>query len=1201
MPRYKSRSTIHGPLNFYFLKLLLSAVLALASVNSNIKHIKQDLVSEVKFYNNTTSFIFGNSLSPRCNLQHFSLLLTRPNADLAALVRPCSIRRSCLCKLSYKSKRSWLLLILLLAGDVEVNPGPHGRGSTRAKYPCGICRKACRWGQKAIACDGCGEWYHSSCAFVSSYNYEILANTSLTWCCFSCGLPNFSSGLFDNSTLPHSFNIFNTLNNSDSDSFTNGEASPSKFHPKSSSTPNSKNNNQKNCKGNPPPKIHKVSVADSVLNCLIINFQSLIGKKEEVSNLVNSKNIDIIIGTETWLKPDISNSELLLDDFDVYRCDRLGRVGGGCLVGIKKYLTSEFLFKSEASEGVFCKINIKGNKPIIIGSIYRPPNKDIETCNNICKDISFLINNNKNSVFWFGGDFNLPDINWQEEKILSNKNPKELNSKFLDLAADFGLKQTVVEPTRGSSCLDLFFNSNPDLVQKCSVVVGVGDHDAVFVRTKLQLPKKKPIKREIKLWKKINVEKLKKDCEDFKNSFLKKFNNKSNINELWDFIKNNLTQLMKNNVPTKTASTKRHQPWITTTTKRLLRKKQRWYTKAKKSNSKTVWDIFKKIKRECQKVCRKAHSDYLLDIINNDTNNKKLFRYIKNKGQENIGISDLKDNDNNLIQDPVHKANLLNNHFGSVFSKPLPHIKHSFPANNRLPDINGITVTRAGVLKLLLNINPNKATGPDGIPGRLLKLCAHELVEVFQLLFQTSLDQGLVPSDWRLADIVPLYKKGDKMQAGNYRPVSLTSITCKLLEHIIHSNIMDHFDRFNVLNNSQHGFRKKRSCETQLINTIKSFSECLNSRGQIDAILLDFSKAFDKVDHEGLIIKLENVGIRGKLLNWIRSFLIGREQRVLVDGRGSDWRPVLSGVPQGTVLGPLFFLVYINDITNNLSPGTSVRLFADDSLLFRTINNINDTKTLQKDLDLLQTWEKKWKMEFHPDKCQLLRITNKTKNYISSDYFIHDKKLELTDSAKYLGVEIDNKLNWKQQCTNVCKKSNKVLAFLRRNIHSCPVNIKNHCFKSLVRPALDFGSVVWDPHHQVDKENLEKVHKRAARFVSGNYVFEKGNTQINMKKLGWEPLEERRARTKVTTLFKAKMGLIDIPLEDLNLNNRINRKGNCLNYTMPVSNVDCHLHSFYPSTIRLWNLLPKHLQECGDTDTFKAKLDDFTLRASYKN
>ena len=466
------------------------------------------------------------------------------------------------------------------------------------------------------------------------------------------------------------------------------------------------------------------------------------------------------------------------------------------------------------------------------------------------------------------------------------------------------------------------------------------------------------------MWKKINEEKLRKECNVFKILFLKKYNIKSNIEELWNFIKTNLIKIMEDNVPTKTASTKRHQPWITTTTKRLLRKKQRWLTKARKSNSKNVWNIYKKIKGECQKVCRKAHANYLLDMVENDVNNKKLFRYIKNKGQDNIGISDLKDKQGKLIQDPVKKANLLNEQFGSVFSNQSPRVSHNFPKHNKLPDMNNITVTRAGVLKLLININPNKATGPDGIPGRLLKLCANELVEVFQLLFQASLDQGSVPNDWKRADITPLYKKGDKMQAENYRPVSLTSIACKLLEHIVHSNIMDHFDKFNVLDDSQHGFRKKRSCETQLINTVKDFSECLNSHGQIDAILLDFSKAFDKVDHEGLILKLENLGIRGSLLNWIRSFLIGREQRVLVDGKESDSKPVLSGVPQGTVLGPLFFLIYINDISKELSPGTTVRLFADDSLLFRTINNTEDTKILQKDLNTLQNWEKKWKWDF---------------------------------------------------------------------------------------------------------------------------------------------------------------------------------------------------------------------------------------------
>ena len=385
--------------------------------------------------------------------------------------------------------------------------------------------------------------------------------------------------------------------------------------------------------------------------------------------------------------------------------------------------------------------------------------------------------------------------------------------------------------------------------------------------------------------------------------------------------------------------------------------------------------------------------------------------------------------------------------------------------------MKNIKVTRAGVLKLLLNIKENKATGPDGIPGQILKICANELAGVYRLLFQASLNQGVVPDDWRHANIVPLFKKGDKTNPINYRPVSLTSISCKLLEHIIHSNIMDHLDKHNFLNNAQHGFRQKRSCETQLITTLNDFSNCINERGQIDAVLLDFSKAFDKVDHNGLMLKLKNVGLSASLLNWCYSFLFNRTQRVVVEGAVSACMPVQSGVPQGTVLGPLFFLIYINDISLNLTPGTEIRLFADDSLLYRRINTHNDTVILQKDLDQLQTWEEKWKMEFHPQKCQLLRVTNK-KKIIKENYKIHDVTLEETDAAKYLGITIDNQLRWKHHYSNTLKKANGILEFLRRNIHSCPSTVKENCYKVLVRPILDYGCCVWDLHFQRDIQNF---------------------------------------------------------------------------------------------------------------------------------
>ena len=338
-------------------------------------------------------------------------------------------------------------------------------------------------------------------------------------------------------------------------------------------------------------------------------------------------------------------------------------------------------------------------------------------------------------------------------------------------------------------------------------------------------------------------------------------------------------------------------------------------------------------------------------------------------------------------------------------------------------------------------------------------------------------------------------------------------------------------------------------------------------------------------------MKLGRIGIRGTIANWVKSFLMGRHQRVVVDGHRSQPRPVLSGVPQGTVLGPLLFLIYINDISENLSPGTTLKLFADDSLLYRRIKSKEDALILQKDLKILEHWERTWKMEFHPGKCQLLRITNKLKNTINANYYIHDTLIENADSAKYLGVTIDNKLKWKQQIENVCNKSNKVLGFLRRNLHSCPTHIKNQCYKALVRPILDYASCVWDPHLASDKENLEKVQKRAARFATNNYILEHGNTKLNMQKLGWEPLEERRAKNKLHFLYKAYHNLIDISLGGLSVNGRTRRGG--WNFNIPSSNLNCHLYSFYPSSIRLWNLLSEDLKKIAVT-TMYLKMDKVT-------
>ena len=395
---------------------------------------------------------------------------------------------------------------------------------------------------------------------------------------------------------------------------------------------------------------------------------------------------------------------------------------------------------------------------------------------------------------------------------------------------------------------------------------------------------------------------------------------------------------------------------------------------------------------------------------------------------------------------------------------------------------------------------------------------------------------------------------------------------------------MRHLDSNNLITPLQHGFRKGRNCETQLITTARDFAETLNNKGQTDAILLDFSKAFDKVDHKILTSKASTLGIGPLTLKWISSFLTNRTQTVLVDSAHSDPSPVLSGVPQGTVLGPLLFLIYINDISSNLSPGTSLRLFADDSLLYRQISSINDQVTLQSDLNTLQTWEANNKMEFHPQKCQVIQITNKKKK-LNHTYKIHDTPLQPTNAAKYLGITIDNKLNFNTHISEITKKANSTLSFISRNFHKCPIKTKELCIKALVHPLLNYGSSIWDPHTQTNIHKIEQVNKRAARFITGNYTFEHGQTDRNLSFLKWPSLQDQRKHHKATLLYKIKNSIINAPTADLQPNPRKPH-----NYLVPPSSVHSHLHSFFPSTIRLWNNLPPATKSAPTLTSFSSAL-----------
>ena len=466
----------------------------------------------------------------------------------------------------------------------------------------------------------------------------------------------------------------------------------------------------------------------------------------------------------------------------------------------------------------------------------------------------------------------------------------------------------------------------------------------------------------------------------------------------------------------------------------------------------------------------------------------------------------------------------------------------------------------------------------------MLKEASQSISHWLSFIFQQSYESNTTPTDWSNALVTAIFKKGNKSDPANYLPISLTCICCKIMEHVILSHMAKHLSLNNILIDQQHGFREKFSCETQLISAIHDWAKGINFRSQTDVILLDFSKAFDTVPHERLLVKLDFYGIRGKMLNWIRAFLTNRKQKVSVNGVLSSSRPVVSGVPQGSVLGPVLFLLFINDISNSIR--SNLRLFADDCVLYKEVATQQDCQVLQQDLHLLSHWSKTWQLSFNVSKCYHLGITRK-KIPIEFNYSLDGKFIARASSTTYLGIFITNNLSWNEHCDNICKKANSTLGLLRRILSGCAPQVKNTAYCTLVRPKLEYASSVWNPHTKSNVDKIEMVQRRAARFVCHDYSrYSHVSTLINA--LGWESLEQRRLNNQVCMFYKIYSGLVGITLPaEINPVSRVSRYPNCAPFQQLITLNDTYKYSFYPRTIRTWNNIP--LPTIPDSlDKFKA-------------
>ena len=785
---------------------------------------------------------------------------------------------------------------------------------------------------------------------------------------------------------------------------------------------------------------------------------------------------------------------------------------------------------------------------------------------------------------------------------------KQVYDFFLSTIADYNFTQVVTEPTRKDNILDLFLTTNPTLINKVNCSPGLGDHDVVSAEALLKptLHKQKP--RKVFIFSKADWPTLKAKMKLYQQSFLSNHYGQT-VEQLWTDFTTTLDKLVQECIPAKLIRGKSSLPWITQEIKRLIRKRDSLYRKFKRSGDSDIKTKFQTLRQQIKKKIKDSYQAYLENLLGlNDEDSKcdskKLFSFLKNSRCDQQGIPPLK-HDNILYSDTKTKANLFNQQFNSVFTPKEP-LSLSRLASMRVQDLKKagglpsdttpdslqdsatnmpeINISENGLMKLLQNLKPGKAAGPDKLKPLLLRELREEIAPIIQIIFDRSLKTGKLPADWMKANVMPVFKKGDKSLAANYRPISLTCILCKVLEHILASNIVKHLDGQGILYDLQHGFREKRSCETQLIMLIEDLARNASVGKQTDIILLDFSKAFDKVNHSKLLWKLHQYGIRGHVLNWVRAFLGSRSQRVVIEGEESESIPVTSGVPQGSVLGPILFLIYINDLPDEVC--SQVRLFADDTALYLTMESEDSGPTLQSDLDILSMWETRWDMEFNPSKCQVVHVAG-SKRPVKRDYILHGQVLESVTCAKYLGVDISGSLTWNSHIDRITGSANRTLGFVRRNIKTRMSKVRETAYNTLVRPQLEYASAVWDPHNKNRISQIEQVQRRAARWTVSNFDRKASVTEI-VQDLGWRTLDQRRADARLCLFFKILHGLVAVPLPDyIQHSTRISRYCHSMTFRQVSTSTDYYKYSFFPLAIVQWNALPQSVACLQNLEVFK--------------
>lgn len=824
--------------------------------------------------------------------------------------------------------------------------------------------------------------------------------------------------------------------------------------------------------------------------------------------------------------------------------------GGGVLIAVHCTISAELVTSCRDSESEFICVRLRvGARSIFVTCSYIPPGSSLDIYMDHLRLTELVVNlMDSSSDIICVGDFNLPYTSWVYENDSNGYLPvssSTIMSDYWNGIFDLGLHQLNFIKNVNNRLLDLVFsNSNGISLCRTSPIVIPEDkyHPTLKFILDVQIDNSAFVRREKPRTMNFNFART-----NF--VLLKSFLQNANWNYNGDLVGKMETFYdivnsgFSASIPYHPSSLESGPAWFTKELRGLRNLRNRMKVKYDSGGSLVYLSKYLVARNKFNILNRKCYSSYISRMGRTLLKDPKRFFNFVNSKRKVVGYPRIMKFIDSESSDDTVISNMFANFFRKLYSPSVNILNYPYNINTThvIPDI---ILSEDEVLNGLLTLKHSNSPGPDGVPTAILKLCAHELYIPLTNMFNHSLSSGNFPSVWKSSFINPLFKSGSRSNIENYRGIAKLSAIPKLFEKLVTNRLL-HFVGC-LFSPYQHGFVRGRSSTTNLLELTSHIFAAFRAKCQMDVIYTDFSKAFDTVVHNLLIYKLDIIGFPSNLLHWVSSYLNGRTQKVRFKGELSSTISVTSGVPQGSHLGPLLFVLYLNDLPS-IVDSSNILMFADDVKLYMPIRDISDSKSLQNDLDNLTNWCLANGMSLNQGKCKKLSFCRSIA--LNFDYFINSYKLESVPSFMDLGVLLDRKLRFDLHIDSCICKARSLLAFIKRWAKEFDdPYITKRLFVSLVRPGLEYACIIWSPHNACYIDRIESVQKQfllfALRGLSWN-IYELPPYENRLMLIDLPTLEKRRYMLSAMFIVKLIRGFIDsnflVSQIDFNVPRRLTR------------------------------------------------------------